>query len=81
MRAQYLRYIKEQVTDIARLMSFLVEQGQDAVLSESHRTSIEALTSKMEVEVSKQLSKALLAKATKKVKDVNSDADQSELFP
>lgn len=63
MRAQYFRDITEQGVEIARQMAFLVEQGHDAVFSESYRSARDALTSKMEVEAAKQLAKARLEKA------------------
>lgn len=63
MRAQYFRDITEQGVEMARQMAFLVEQGNDAVFSDSYRTARDALTSKMEVEAAKQLAKARLEKA------------------
>lgn len=74
MGAEHFRDIKEQGTEIFQQMSFIVEKGQDAVLSESHRTSREALTSKMEAKAAKQLAKYCLEKAGKKGKGCNSDA-------
>ena len=50
MRAQYFRDITDQGVETARQMSFLVEQGHDAVFSESHRSAREALTTKIEIE-------------------------------
>ena len=44
MRAQYFRDITEQGVEAARQMSFLVEQGHDAVFSQSYRSAREALT-------------------------------------
>lgn len=64
MRAQYFREITEQGVEAARQMSFLVEQGHDAVFSESYRSARQALTSKLEIEAAKMLAKARLAKAT-----------------
>lgn len=65
MRAQYFRDITEQGMDTARQMSFLVEQGHDAVFSNSYRTAREALNTKLEVEAAKQLAKARIEKAKK----------------
>ena len=48
MRDQYIRDITEQGVEIARQMSSLVEQGNDAVFSKSYRSARDALTSKME---------------------------------
>ena len=48
MRAQYFRDITEQGVEMARQMPFMVEQGHDAVFSESYRSAREALTSKLE---------------------------------
>lgn len=76
MRAQYFRDLVHQGVDIARQMSILVEQGQDAVFSESHRAAREALTSKMEVEAAKQLAKARLSRAGKKGKGGASAAQE-----
>ena len=47
MRAQYFREITEQGVEAARQMSFLVEQGHDAVFSESYRSAREELTNKL----------------------------------
>ena len=44
-------------------MSFLVEQGYDAVFSESHRSAREALTTKIEIETAKQIAKARVERA------------------
>lgn len=63
MRAQYFRDITEQGIEEARQMSFLVEQGHDAVFSESHRSARQALTSKLEVEAAKALAKRRLERA------------------
>lgn len=62
MRAQYITDIKEQGVVLARQMAFLVEQGHDAVFSESYHSVIEALTVKMEFEAAKGLSNAHLEK-------------------
>ena len=64
MGAQYFREITEQRVEAARQMSFLVEQGHDAVFSQSYRSAREALTNKLEDGASKMLAKARLAKAT-----------------
>ena len=45
-------------------MSFIVDQGHDSVFSESYRTAREALTTKLETEAAKVLSKARLERAT-----------------
>lgn len=63
MRAQYFRDITDQGVEIARQMSFLVEQGHDAVFSESYRTARDALNSKIEIEAAKQLAKTRLERA------------------
>lgn len=63
MRAQYFSDVTEQGMDMARQMSFLVEQGHEVVLSQSYRSSREALTSKLETESGKQLAKARLQRA------------------
>lgn len=63
MRAQYFRDVTDQGVEIARQMSFLVEQGHDPVFSESYRTAREALSSKLEIEAAKQLAKARLERA------------------
>ena len=78
MRAQYFRDITEHGVEEARQMAYLVEQGHDAVHSESYRTAREALTGKLEVEAAKQLAKARLEKAkkTKKKGGPSGDADQ-----
>lgn len=44
MRAQYFRDITKHGIEEALQMAFLVEQGNDAVHSESYRTVREALT-------------------------------------
>lgn len=62
MRAQYFRDITEQGVEAARQMSFLVEQGHDAVFSESYRTAREALTTRLETETAKQLAKTRMEK-------------------
>ena len=63
MRAQYFRDFTEQGVETARQMSFRVEQGYDAVFSESYRAAREALTSKLDIEAAKQLAKARLERA------------------
>lgn len=68
MRAQYFRDITENGIEEARQMAFLVEQGNDAVHSETYKTAREALTGKLEVEAAKQLAKARLERASKKKK-------------
>lgn len=78
MRAQYFRDITEQGMETARQMSFLVEQGHDAVFSESYRSAREALASKMEVEAAKQLAKARIDRAAKKGKGGAGGAAQDE---
>lgn len=47
MRSQYFKDITEHGVEMARQMSFLVDQGSDAVLSEVHRSTREALTAKI----------------------------------
>lgn len=37
MRAQYFRYITDRGVEAARQMDFLVEQGHDAVFSDSYK--------------------------------------------
>lgn len=60
MRAQYFRDITEQGVEAGRQLAYLVEQGHEAVFSESHRTARVALTSELEIEAAKQLAKARL---------------------
>ena len=60
MRDQYFRDINEQGVEIAIQMCFLVEEGHDAVFSESYRSARTVLTSKMEIEAAKMLAKARL---------------------
>ena len=64
MRAQYFRDLTEQRVEIARQLSFLVEQGHDAVFSESYRSARTALTAKMETEAAKMLAKARRERAS-----------------
>lgn len=64
MRAQYFRHITEQGVEIARQMSFLVEQGNDAVFSKSYTSARDALTSKIETEAAKMLAKARVERAS-----------------
>lgn len=64
MRTQYFKNRTEQGVDIAMQMSFLVEQNQDAVFSESHRSARTILTSKMESEAAKMIAKAMLERAS-----------------
>lgn len=47
-------------------MSFIVNQGHDAVFSESYRSTREALTSNLEVEAAKNISKARLERPKSK---------------
>lgn len=77
MRSQYSRDITDQGTDIARQMSFRIEQGQDSVLSKSHRTYREAHISQMEVYAGKLLSKSPLDKSFNKGKGGHSDSSGS----
>ena len=77
MRAQYFRDITEQGVEAARQMSFLVEQGHDAVFSQSYRSAREALTSKLENEAAKMLAKARLEKAGGNWKAGSSDVGPS----
>ncbi|PXF40470.1 hypothetical protein BWQ96_09819 [Gracilariopsis chorda] len=65
MRAQYFRDITEKGMEEAKQMAFVVEQGHDAVHSESYRTAREALSTKLEFEAAKQLAKNRLEKANK----------------
>ncbi|PXF42119.1 hypothetical protein BWQ96_08151 [Gracilariopsis chorda] len=65
MRAQYFRDITEHGMEEAKQMAFLVEQGHDAVHSESYRTAREALSTKLEFEAATQLPKNRLEKANK----------------
>lgn len=78
MRAQYFRDITENGIEQARQMAFLVEQGHDAVHSESYRSAREALTSKIEVEAAKQLAKARLGQSGGKKKGSAQGAAESE---
>lgn len=78
MRAQYFRDITENGLEQARQMAFLVEQGHDAVHSESYRSAREALTSKIEVEAAKQLAKARLGQSGGKKKGSAQGAAESE---
>ena len=64
MRAQYFRDITEQGVESARQMSFFVEKGNDAVFSKSYRSARDALTSMMETEAAKRLTKARLERAS-----------------
>ena len=48
MRAQYFHDVCENGVEEARQMAFLVEQGSDAVHSNTYKTAREALTSKLE---------------------------------
>ena len=45
-------------------MAFLVEQGHDAMFSDSYKSAREALTSKLEIQAAKMISKARLEKNT-----------------
>lgn len=78
MRAQYFRDVVENGVEEARQMAYLVEQGHDAVHSESYRTAREALTSKIELEAAKQLAKARISKAGGKKKGGGQGAADSE---
>ena len=64
MRAQYFRDITDQGVEAARQMAFLVEQGHDAVFSDSYKSAREALTSKLEIQAAKMIAKARLEKTT-----------------
>lgn len=75
MRAQYFRDITEHGIEMARQMSFLVEQGHDAVFSESYRSARKALTSKMEIEAAKMLAKARLERISGGRASASSDAE------
>lgn len=68
MRAQYFRDITDHGIDEARQMAFLVEQGHDAVHSESYRTARESLSTKLEYEAAKQLAKNRLEKANNPIR-------------
>ena len=63
MLAQYFRDITDQCVERARQMSFFVEEGHDAVFSESHRSAREALTTKIEIEKAKKIAKARVERA------------------
>ncbi|PXF49273.1 hypothetical protein BWQ96_00847 [Gracilariopsis chorda] len=65
MRAQYFRDITENGMEEAKQMAFLVEQGHNAVHSESYRTAREALSTKLEFEAAMQLPNNRLGKANK----------------
>lgn len=49
LRQMYFCNVSDQGVGIMREMMFLVEQGRDLVLSESHKTERELLTLKLEV--------------------------------
>lgn len=66
MKDQHFCDIVHQGVDVTHQMSFLVEKEQYAVFFEFHRAAIQNLTSKMEVEVTKQLGKTRLERAGKK---------------
>ena len=81
MRAQYFKDVTEHGVEMARQMSYLVEQSNDAVFSEAHRTARQALTGRIETEAAKVLAKARLEAVTKKKKKGGgraADGDQSE---
>ena len=45
-------------------MAFLVEQGHDAVFSDSYKSAREARTTKLEMQAAKMIAKARLEKTT-----------------
>lgn len=63
MHTQYFRDLNEKGKEIARQMDLLIEQGNDAVGSESYRSARTALRNKMEIEAAKKLVKARIEKA------------------
>lgn len=64
MRVQYVSDINDHGMEMARQMSFLVEQGHDAMFSESYRSARTSFTRKMEVEEAKRLAKDRIEKAS-----------------
>jgi hypothetical protein len=64
MRAQYFHDIVGYGVEAARQMSFLVEQGHDAVHSTSHQNVRTALTQRLEAEAAKMLAKSYLERAS-----------------
>jgi hypothetical protein len=64
MRAQYFHDIVGYGVEAARQMSFLVEQGHDAVHSASHKSVRATLTQRLETEAAKMLAKTYLERAS-----------------
>jgi hypothetical protein len=64
MRAQYFHDIVGHGVEAARQMSFLVQQGHDAVHSSSHKSVRESLSQRLEAETAKMLAKTYLERAT-----------------
>jgi hypothetical protein len=63
MRGQYFSDIVQYGVEAARQMSFIVEQGHDAIHSTSHKSARESLSLKIESEAAKMLAKAHLERA------------------
>lgn len=81
MRAQYFRDVTEHGVDEARQTAFLVEQGNDAVHSESYRSAREVLTARLETETAKQLAKSRLERGrgrSKKSKRIGGGANAAD---
>lgn len=73
MRVYYFKYIRENGVAMAREMSFLVEQGNDAVFSDAHRSARDTLIAKMEMAAAKSLSTSHLEEMVKRNKKRNKD--------
>lgn len=77
MRAQYFHDNTDHGVEEARQMTFLVEQGHEAVNSLSYRMKREDFTGKLKTEAAKQLANARLKKASKKKKKKKGGATSS----
>lgn len=66
--SQHFKDITKHGVEMARKMLFVVEQGIDAVLSDTHRSSTNILTAKIEIEAAKSLEIARLYTSGKKWK-------------
>ena len=78
MRAQYFHDVCEKGMEEARQMAFLVEQGSDAVHSNTYKAAREALKTKLETAAAKQLAKSRLDRANKKKSRGKGNAGESE---
>lgn len=68
VRAQYFKDVTENGVKMAQQMSYVVEQGTDAMFSVAHGAVRDTITKKIEIETAKSIEKSHLVMGGKKMK-------------